>query len=131
MLFCKVKSVHRHYVTLLVETALGYNLLNYFPSTDLALVNNIYINYPRGTSSLQLLHKQQLSSHLVETLGSPSQFTYICAGLSPPLNVESNRSWCWQLLLSTLGGGTATSVPTNVTTIVQGGLAAGSGPEVL
>ena len=59
----------------------------------------------------------QLSSHLVGTLGSPSQFTYICAGLSPPLNVESNRSWCWQSLLSTLGGGTATSVPTNVMTI--------------
>ena len=34
----------------------------------------------------------QLSSHLVGTLGSRSQFTYICAGLSPPLNVESNRS---------------------------------------
>ena len=59
----------------------------------------------------------QLSSHLVGTLGSPSQFTYICAGLSPPLNFESNRSWCWQSLLSTLGGGTAASVPTNVTTI--------------
>ena len=40
--------------------------------------------------------QRQLSSHLVGTLGSPSQFTYICAGLSPPLNVESNRSWCWQ-----------------------------------
>ena len=60
----------------------------------------------------------QLSSHLVGTLGSPSHFTYVCAGYSPPLNVESNRSWCWQSLLSTLGGGTATSVPTNVTTIV-------------
>ena len=60
----------------------------------------------------------QLPSHLVGTLGSPSQFTFICAGLSPPLSVESNRSWCWQSLLSTLGGGTATSVPTNVTTIV-------------
>ena len=62
--------------------------------------------------------KLQLSSHLAGTLGSPSQFTHVCAGLSPPLNVESNRSWCWQSLLSTLGGGTATSVPTNVTTIV-------------
>ena len=63
----------------------------------------------------------QLSSHLVRTLESPSQFTHVCAGLSPLLNVESNRSWCWQSLLSTLGGGTAASVPTNVT-IVFGGV---------
>ena len=54
----------------------------------------------------------------LRTLGSQSQFTYICAGLSLPLNVESNRSWCWQSLLSALGRGTATSVPTNVTSIV-------------
>ena len=58
-----------------------------------------------------------LLSHVVETLGSPSQFTYIRAGLSPPLNVESNRSCCWQSSLSPLGGGRATSVPTNVTSI--------------
>ena len=73
-------------------------------------------------ANYQLSEKLQLSSHLVRTLGSPSQFTYICAGLSPPLNVESNRSWCWQSLLSTLGGGTATSVPTNVTAIVGAAL---------
>ena len=60
-----------------------------------------------------------MTSYLVGTLGSQSQFTYICAGLCPPLSVESNRSWCWRSLLSTLGGGTATSVPTNVMMIVE------------
>ena len=37
--------------------------------------------------------------------GSQSQFTYICARLSLPLNVKSNSSWCCQSLSSTLVGG--------------------------
>ena len=58
---------------------------------------------------------------LVGTLGYQTHFTYmyICVGLFPPLNVESNRSWFWQSLLSILEGGVATSVPTNVTTIAR------------
>ena len=72
-----------------------------------------------GNAHCNAPDQRQFSSHLVGTLGSQSQFTYICAGLSLPLNVETNRSWCWQSLLSTLGGGTATSVPTTVTTIVD------------
>ena len=40
------------------------------------------------------------ASRLVGTLGSGPQFTYMCAGLSPPVKVESKRSWCWQSLLS-------------------------------
>ena len=65
----------------------------------------------------------QFLSHLVGTLGCRSQFTYICAGLSSSLNVESNGSWCWQSFLTSLwggggGGGTAKSVPTNMVSIV-------------
>ena len=44
----------------------------------------------------------QSSSHLVATLGSRYRFTYLCARFSPTLNVESNRSWCWQSLLGSL-----------------------------
>ena len=54
------------------------------------------------TSLVLLFNRKmlQLLSHLVGKLGSQSQFTYICDGLSRPLNVESNRSWCCQSLFT-------------------------------
>ena len=73
-----------------------------------------------GNAHCNAPDQRQFSSHLVGALGCRSQFTYICAGLSPLLNVESNRSWCWQSLIYYQHWGEAQLqlFQQNVTTIV-------------